>query len=125
MNHIEILYFESCPGWRGAVERVRQVVGEGGLQDRVVVRTIPIETEEDARAHRFVGSPSVRIDGRDLEPAAEGLTSFGLQCRLYNDNGRLEGLPPTNWIRRALGVPEAVPTTSSSNEPGCGGGACR
>ena len=124
MKQIDILYFDSCPGWRGAFERVQQVVGEGGLGDEIVVRAVPIETEEEAQAHRFVGSPTVRINGRDLDPGAEALTSFGLQCRLYENEGRLEGLPPTNWIRKALGVPEAV-STSGTPAPCCGGGPCR
>ena len=125
MKQIDILYFDSCPGWRRAVERVEQVVGVGGLGDQVVVQAVPIETEEEAHAHRFVGSPTVRIDGRDLDPASEALTSFGLQCRLYENDGRLEGLPPTNWIRRALGVPEAASTSAGAAAPCCGGGPCR
>ena len=123
MKQIDILYFDSCPGWRGAVERVQQVAGEGGLGDQVVVQAVPIETEEEAHAHRFVGSPTVRIDGRDLDP--EDLTSFGLQCRLYENEGRLEGLPPTNWIRKALGVPEAASTSAATAAPCSGGGPCR
>jgi hypothetical protein len=125
MKTIDILYFDACPGWRGAVERVRQVVSEGGLGAQVEVRAIPIETEEDARTHRFVGSPTVRIDGRDLEPAAEGRTSFGLQCRVYDVDGRLEGLPPTGWIRKALGVPGGASAPSPAAAPCCGGATPR
>ena len=125
MKQIEILYFDSCPGWRGALERVQQVVGEGGLGDQVVVQAVPIETEEEAHVHRFVGSPTVRINGRDLDPTAEALTSFGLQCRLYENEGRLEGLPPTNWIRKALGVPEAASASAATPASCCGGGSCR
>ena len=123
MKTIDILYFDACPGWRDADERVRQVVGEGGLGEQIVVRAIPIETEEDAIAHRFVGSPTVRIDGRDLEPAADDRTSYGLQCRVYEAEGRLEGLPPTRWIQRALGLPEVASTPSPEPVPRCDCGA--
>ena len=84
MKLVEILYFDSCPGWRGAVDRVRQAVADAGLHNHVEIRLVPIETEEEARAHRFLGSPTVRIDGRDLDPNPENLTSFGLQCRIYD-----------------------------------------
>ena len=104
MKQIDILYFDACPGWQAAVERVWQVVDEGGLRDRVVVRALPIETESEARIHRFVGSPTVRVDGQDVDPAAGALTSYGLQCRLYSHGGRVEGLPPVDLIRAALGL---------------------
>ena len=89
---------------------MEQVVREDGFEDHVAARVVPIKTEDDANAQRFLGSPTVRIDGRDLEPAAESLSSFGLQCRLYSNEGRLEGVPPMNWIRKALGVPEVAST---------------
>ena len=125
MKQIDILYFDSCPGWRAAIERVQQVVREGGLEREVVVRAVPVETEEEAHAHRFVGSPTIRINGRDLDRAADSLSSFGLQCRLYENDGRLEGLPPTSWIRKALGVPESASTSAGTAGPCCGGGPCR
>lgn len=105
MKQIDILYFAACPGWRAAEERVRQVLLEAGLDGAVSVRMVPVETEEDAQALRFVGSPTVRVDGEDVDPAADQRTSFGFQCRLYESEGRLEGLPSTSSIRSALGVP--------------------
>ncbi|AKV03626.1 Alkylmercury lyase [Labilithrix luteola] len=114
MRLIEILYFDSCPGWRGALARVQQIVAESGLHDRVEVRTVPIETEEEARSHRFIGSPTVRIDGQDVEAAAETRGSYGLQCRLYGHGGRFEGLPPVDVIRVALGL---APLDSPSESP--------
>jgi len=41
------------------------------------VREIAVESEEDARANRCLGSPTVLINGKDVEPTARGLTSFG------------------------------------------------
>lgn len=125
MKQIDVLYFDSCPGWREALARVEQVVAEGGLGDEVVVRAVAIETDEEAQAQGFLGSPSVRIDGQDLEPSQEGRTSFALQCRLYDNAGRLEGLPPTSWIRKALGVQETAATSAAPVSPSCAGGRCR
>lgn len=124
MKQIDILYFDSCPGWRAAEQRVRQVVLDAGLEGDVSVRLVPVETEEGARTHHFVGSPTVRVDGEDVDPAAGQRTSFGLQCRLYDSGGRLDRLPPTNLIRSALGV---APSDSDAtvSVACCGGGPCR
>ena len=124
MRQIDILYFDSCPGWRAAEQRVRQVLIQAGLDGAVAVRLVPVETEEDAQAHRFLGSPTVRVDGDDIDPAAAQCTAFGLQCRLYDSKGRLGGLPPTNLIRSALGL-ELFDSDTTEAAACCGGGPCR
>ncbi len=125
MKQIDILYFDGCPGWRPAEDRVRRVVREAGLDDAVSVRLVPIETEQEAQTHRFVGSPTIRIDGVDVDPTTAQLTTFGLQCRLYQSDDRLDGLPPADWIRSALGM--KLSGADSHAEPAgcCKGGPCR
>ena len=62
-----------------------------------------VESAEAAREACFLGSPSVRIDGVDVEPAARTRTDFGLQCRVYPcAQGGLEGAPSVDMIRAAL-----------------------
>ena len=61
-----------------------------------------VETPEEAEAVRFLGSPSVRVDGRDIEPGAESRTDFGMKCRLYRSPTGRSGVPPHEWIERAL-----------------------
>jgi hypothetical protein len=90
--NIDILYCDGCPGVREALERVRRVVAELSMDARV--RTIEIRDQADAERARFLGSPSVHVDGRDVEPA-EG--TFALQCRLYPT-----GAPSAAAIRAAL-----------------------
>jgi len=104
MKQIEILYFESCPGWKGTVERVQQVVADGGLDQAVAVRAIPVETEQEAVRLQFLGSPTVRVNGRDVDPTASSKMTFGLQCRLYDNAGRIEKVPSSAMIRTALGL---------------------
>lgn len=104
MKQIEILYFESCPGWKRTVERVHQAVADGNLDHFVTVRAIPVETEHDALRLHFLGSPTVRVNGRDVDPTAKSKTTFGLQCRIYDNGGRIEKLPSSEMIRKALGV---------------------
>ena len=104
MKRVEILYFGSCPGWQATLQRVREVVAREGLDSSVSIKTLSVETDEQAQERRFLGSPTVRVDGRDIDPTSTESTSFGLQCRVYQHQGRLDRLPSEDLIRRALGV---------------------
>ena len=61
-----------------------------------------METIEDAERERFLGSPSVRIDGRDIEPGTGQRTDYGLKCRLYRTEDGMRGQPPEEWVLAAL-----------------------
>ena len=102
MNQVEVLYFDGCPTWQRAVELVRQVLTETG--NNVDLHLVRVESEDDARRLRFLGSPTIRVDGRDIDPAVEEAGEFGLQCRLYRDGDRFSGLPLMAWLRTSLGV---------------------
>ena len=97
---IEILYFEGCPNHPPAVSRVRGVLGELGIEWEVA--EIEITGPEMARAVGFLGSPSVRVNGLDVEPGARGSDQVGFGCRTYWDGIRREGLPSVDMIRRAI-----------------------
>jgi hypothetical protein len=58
-----------------------------------------------AEQQRFLGSPTLRVDGRDVEPGAELRTDFGLKCRLYRTEEGFAGIPPDQWVLDALGRP--------------------
>ena len=93
---VEILYFAGCPHYEPTLNLAREVLCELGLEAEI--RQIAVETPSDAELQRFVGSPSVRINGKDIEPAAEGSSDFGLSCRVY---GRA-GVPPKELLVAAL-----------------------
>jgi hypothetical protein len=95
---VEILYFDGCPSFEQIVPRVRDLARDGGAQ--VVLRVI--ETLEAAEAEQFLGSPTIRVDGRDIDPTAASRTDFGLKCRLYRDGTEHSAVPPEAWIRAAL-----------------------
>jgi len=61
-----------------------------------------VETVEDAERERFLGSPTVRIDGSDVEPGAGERDDFGLKCRLYRSGGMTSGVPPREWVVAAI-----------------------
>lgn len=97
---LELLYFDGCPGYRVAEERLRQIVAEQGLD--IDVELVRVETDEEARRLRFPGSPTIRGDGLDLFPAGEERDG-ALGCRLYATPDGLAGAPTVGMIRQALG----------------------
>jgi hypothetical protein len=97
---IEILYFAGCPNHQPAVARVQEIL----RQETVSAELVEVEVKDAAAARiaGFLGSPTIRIDGRDIEPAARSSRAFGLGCRTYADNGNRAGVPPVEWIRAAV-----------------------
>jgi hypothetical protein len=67
------------------------------------VRQRRIETAEEAERERFLGSPTIRVNGRDIDPGAKDRTDYGLKCRLYHvQKVGPSPTPPVSWIRTAL-----------------------
>jgi hypothetical protein len=99
---VELLYFEGCPGYETVLERVRRLLHDAGGDTDIELRRV--ETPEAATAARFLGSPTVRVDGRDIERGAEDRTDFGLKCRLYRGPGGASPVPPEQWLIDALGA---------------------
>jgi hypothetical protein len=97
---VEILYFKECPNYEQACLLVEEVATELGLAPRIELVNVP---DADAAARRrFLGSPTIRVDGRDVEPGAEKRTQFMLACRVYRTEKGLTGQPDAQWIRTAL-----------------------
>jgi hypothetical protein len=95
---VELLYFDGCPGIDRVLPLVGPLVEAAGA--RVVQRRV--ETHQEAEAERFLGSPTVRVDGVDVEPGAEHRSDYGLKCRLYQTAAGLTGTPEEYWVRGAL-----------------------
>jgi hypothetical protein len=97
---IELLYWDGCPSHPRALSDLREAVLEAGLDPQsVIVRQVC--TDEDAAAEQFVGSPTIRIDGVDVQPTAEEPT--GLTCRVYTRrDGRISPTPDPIDLRDAL-----------------------
>ena len=94
---IEFLYIAGCCNHKPALERVRQALRLADLDEPIA--EISVRDEATARALQFPGSPTVRINGVDVE---SGVGAFiGLGCRLYADGS---GLPSEQAIMRAVQV---------------------
>lgn len=104
---VNFLYYEECPSHDLALERLREVMAEEGIVDNVEV--VKVETEEQARELRFVGSPTIRVDGLDIDPPDN--SRYALTCRAYRlTDGRISPLPSNDMIRRALrSMPKSRP----------------
>lgn len=96
---VSFLYYEECPSHELALERLREVMAEESIANEVEV--IKVETEEQAHELRFVGSPTIRVDGQDIDPPSD--SRYALTCRVYHiKDDRISPLPSKDMIRHAL-----------------------
>lgn len=106
---IEVLYSPECQDYVAALEAIYWALAETDIPARVEL--VRVESEEDAPRLEFIGSPTVRVDGVDVEPymtfAAQGDPSdrpYGLRCRLYAEDGQAQGWPSERMVRDAVEV---------------------
>ena len=92
----EILYFAGCPNYRPVLTRGRSLLVGAGIDADVALRRV--DSEQQAREMRFLGSPTVRVDDRDVEPGAGQRSDYGLKCRLYTTAEGIAGQPADDWI---------------------------
>jgi hypothetical protein len=97
---VELLFWDGCPSHPRALADLRAAMADLGLDpDAVVVREV--DTDEGAERERFVGSPTIRIDGVDVvDPGNEPAE---LSCRVYyRRDGRISPVPDPADVRDAL-----------------------
>lgn len=92
---VEVFYFEGCPNHKPAVERVRSVMKEQGIATKLA--EVEVANAQAAKAVGFLGSPTIRVNGLDIDPASRSATEAGFACRCYAG-----GLPSEDMIRAAL-----------------------
>lgn len=102
---VEVLTFPGCPNRDAAIALAKRVCAQLGSNAEVGVIDIPDQQAAD-RA-RFLGSPTIRVDGRDIEPGAERSEEYVHACRLYQGQHSLRGLPDEDWLRQALDAADA------------------
>ncbi|CAN5588442.1 hypothetical protein BH24ACT21_BH24ACT21_04740 [soil metagenome] len=97
---IDFLYFEDCPSHEPALDRLHKVLNEEGTEAEIEV--IEVTTDEQAVDLEFLGSPTIRIEDRDIDPVLEH-PNYALSCRTYHlEDGRISPLPSEAMIRRAV-----------------------
>lgn len=93
---LQLLYFEGCPHHRPALDLTRAVLQELGVPAEI--EEVEVCEHADAERLRFLGSPSIRVNGVDIEPGSAGRDGFGLACRMYGSSG----VPPRELLVDAL-----------------------
>ena len=98
---VEMLFFDGCPNHETLLPHLRELLDAGGAED-AAIELVRIEDDAAAEQERFLGSPTIRIDGEDVEPGAGERSDFGLKCRLFATPDGLRGMPPDDWVLGAL-----------------------
>ncbi len=101
---IEVFYIDGCPNHEPTVERVKAMLKDLGVAGELVESAV--NDPATVSALRFLGSPTVQINGLDIEPSARYRTPFGMMCRTYEGSG---GVPCEDLIRSAIA--EALSTS--------------
>ncbi len=97
---VEILYFEGCPNHEPARALVERLAGQFRIEPEI--RLVEVADPDAVIELRFLGSPTVRVDGVDVEPGAEARRDFALACRIYHSEGGVAEQPDERWVRDAL-----------------------
>jgi hypothetical protein len=106
---IEVLAREDCPNRGMALVVVERVVDEIGIP--VEIEVVEVESDSDAEEYRVLGSPTVLVDGRDVDPEPIPV-DYTADDRIYRTERGPSGWPEPEWIRDA--VLRAIAQTTSN-----------
>src|SRR4051794_19776661 len=89
-------YFDGCPSHEALLPRLRELLARAGVDAQVQLRRV--ESVEAAQRERFLGSPTLRVDGQDVDPTAADRDDYGLKCRLYRTSAGQQQAPADEWV---------------------------
>ena len=98
--NIEILWFEACPNRYAARDLVEEVLAENRIEATIDSIEVP-DLETGERVH-FPGSPTIRINGRDVEPDFTDTGEYTPRCRIYLTESGYAGVPEREWIEESV-----------------------
>jgi hypothetical protein len=97
---VEILYFEGCPNHEPARALVELTSRALGIETEL--RLVEVLDNATARRHRFLGSPTIRVNGCDIDPQPPEPAEYSLSCRLFRTEHGTRGQPEARWLQDAL-----------------------
>jgi hypothetical protein len=100
---VQVLFIKGCPNHEPTVRLIKEVIAEYDL--RADVEEVEVKSSAEAKRQRFLGSPTVLVDGIDIEPSTSGRTDWGFCCRTFGGSG----MPSRELLAKAL--------TAGSEEP--------
>lgn len=95
---VRLLYFDGCPNWQEADQRLQQALQQAGLT--TTVERVSVSSPKDAERLAFRGSPTVLVNG--LDPFADASAPVGLSCRVYRTPEGLRGSPTVEQLVQVL-----------------------
>jgi hypothetical protein len=99
-HDVELLWFADCPNHPAARALLREVVA--ALAPESTIREIDATDPRVAERVRFPGSPTIRVDGRDVQPGFQDPGDYTPRCRVYPHGGRLQRIPLREWIEASF-----------------------
>ena len=97
---VEILYFDGCPNHHPSIALVERLGRELGIKPEL--RLVNVPDQQTAERLRFLGSPTIRVAGVDVDPHTEQRTDYALSCRVFRTEAGIVGQPEERWVREAL-----------------------
>lgn len=101
---IEILHLPDCAHYQQALAQVQDVLVETRVPAEIVL--VCVANDAEAQQLNFTGSPTVRVDGMDVEYADpylnQAVRQIGWQCRLYREDGRIQGYPFRRMVQDSI-----------------------
>jgi len=95
---IDVLYFDGCPSWKNALENLKLVLKAENREAEI--NLVLVESDEEALKKKFLGSPSIRVNGIDLWPMER--QSYFLSCRMYRTAEGMKGFPSVSMLREKI-----------------------
>lgn len=100
MTNVELLWFAGCPSHGPARALLADVLA--ALSPGTPVNDVDASDPDTAERLRFPGSPTIRIDGEDIQPGFKDPGDYTPRCRVYPTPAGLRGVPPREWIADAV-----------------------
>lgn len=97
--NIEVLYLSECPSHAAAVKLIMDVLAAEGVT--AAIHQVLVQDGGMATELKFLGSPTIRINGKDVAGETQSAERFAMSCRLYPGSEQI-GLPPAEWVHRAV-----------------------
>lgn len=95
---IKLLYFDDCPSWQVALDNLKQALLVEQISDPVIL--VKIEDNERAQQEKFLGSPSIWVNGQDLW--MEERENYSMSCRVYATPDGVKGFPTVEMLRSRI-----------------------
>lgn len=99
-HQVEFLWFQDCPNHEAARTLLHEVIDD--IAPETAVSDIDATDPEVAKTHRFPGSPTIRVDGKDVDPTFVDPGDYTPRCRLFRSDSGIVRVPERRWIEDAL-----------------------